>query len=203
MTPPVGRDPNPYAPPEQDDGRAPPRAFTGERDESQPGVLRYRYVPRLRSTLLAVLFFGVALVFYVWRAAHNDRGLIINGLIELETSGATTFYTVLAAASAGFVAIGLWAIAAHFRAPSYLVLDDAALSIPSRFGRKPRCVPYASIRGVELLNVQGQSMLKIVTESAPVSIAAMMLTSDAQLLEIGEVLRSRVRGLARPRAVAP
>jgi hypothetical protein len=133
------------------------------------------------------------LVFYVWRAMHNDRGLIINGLIELEAGGATTFYTVLAAASAAFVAIGLWAITAHFRAPSYLVLGDALLSIPSRLGRKPRSVPYASIRGIDLLNVRGQSMLKLATAGGEVTIAAMMLQSDAQLLEIGEILGSRVR----------
>lgn len=189
---------DPYAPPGHDvDPYAPVAGFTGERDEARPLVLRYRYAPRLVPMLLAVLFFGVCLGFYVWRAKTNDRGLIINGLIELGEVGATRFFATFAALSAAFVAIGLWAISARLRRPRYLVLDEIALSIPARFARKPRVIPYASIRDVQHLNVQGQSMLSVVTEDGKATIAAIMLASDAQLLEVGAALRGRVRDVAR------
>ena len=189
---------DPYAPPQQDDGGiASANAFTGERDETRPGVVRYRYVARLGKMALVLLFFGAASIFYVWRAKTNDRGLIINGLFELGTSGATAFFAALAVASGGFVLIGLWALAAHFGEPSYLVLAEGALSIPSRFGRKPRIVPYASIRDIQLTNVQGQSMLQIATDEGKATVAAIMLASDAQLREVGEALRARVRDATR------
>jgi hypothetical protein len=191
QSPPVS---DPYAPPQQDgDEVAAAPAFTGEQDPERPLVLRYRYVARLGKMLLALLFFAGCLAFYVWRAGTNDRGLIINGLIELGTSGATRFFAAFALASGGFVLIGLWALAAHFRAPSYLVLDETALSIPSRFGRKPRSVPYAAIRGVRLTRVQGQSMLQITTDGRNATLAAIMLASDAQLHEVAELLIARVR----------
>jgi len=188
---------DPYAAPGQDADTAAPVGFTGQRDAARPHVLRYRYVPRLIPMLAALSFFGACLVFYVWRTATNDRGLIINGLFELERDGATVFFASLAVASAGFVLVGLWAVSTRIRAPSYLVLDEESLSIPSRFGRKARTVPYAAIRDIQLLNVQGQSMLQIATASDKVTVAAIMLTSDAQLREVGASLRERVRSRSK------
>jgi hypothetical protein len=143
--------------------------------------------------LFAAVFFGACLVFYAWRAATNDRGLIINGFIELGTGGATAFFAIFAVASAVFVAAGLWAITARFRAPSYLLLEEDRLEIPSRWGRRPRTVRYSEIRDIQLLNVQGQSLLQLATDAGRVTLAAMMLASDAQLREIGATLRDRVR----------
>lgn len=186
--------PNPYAAPSQDtDPTVPAATFTGERDASRPGVVRYRYVPRLRPMVLAVLLFGVCLVFYVVRACGNDRGLIINDLIELGTDGATVFYAVLATLSGGFVLIGSWALAVRLRGPSYLVLDVEQLSIPSRFGRQARLVPYTSMREVGLVTVHSQSMLQITTERGKVTVAGIMLASEAQLREVGEALRARAQ----------
>jgi hypothetical protein len=180
---------NPYAPPAHDGSApAPAQAFTGERDPSRPGVVRYRYLPRLVPMLLAVIFFGICLVFYSVRAANNDRGLIINGLIELGTDGATTFYVVCAVLSAAFVLMGSWALTVRLRGPSYLVLDTHQLSVPSRFGRAARVVPYASMREIKLLTVHRQSMLQIVTDNGKVTIAGIMLASDAQLHEVGAAL---------------
>jgi hypothetical protein len=147
--------------------------------------------------LLAVVFFSGCLAFYVWRTATNDRGLIISGLIELETGGATTFFATFAVASGIFVLMGLWALAIRLRGPRYLVLDESSLSIPSRFSRKARTVPYAAIRDIQLLNVQGQSMLQIATESGKVTVAAIMLASDTQLREVGVALRDRVTASSR------
>lgn len=192
---------NPYAPPGHDaDGAPPALAFTGERDPERPGVVRYRYVPRLRPLLLATLFFGACLAFYVWRAWSNDRGLIINGLVELEAGGATIFFAVLALASAGFVAIGLWAMLIRVRGPSYLVLDETALSIPSRVGRKPKLVAYSSMREIRLLTAQGQTMLQITTDSGKATLGGIMLASDEQLREVGEALTRRKPPAASPRS---
>lgn len=194
-----GRAMNPYAAPGQDADTATPAGFTGERDAARPHILRYRYVPRLAPMLAALSFFGACLIFYVWRSATNDRGLIINGLLELERDGATVFFGSLAVASAGFVLVGLWGVSTRVRAPSYLVLDEKSLSIPSRFRRKARTIPYAAIQDIQLLNVQGQSMLQIATESGKVTVAAIMLASDAQLREVGAAIRDRVRSSGKVR----
>ncbi len=184
------RAPSPYAPPVADGDRV--VAFTGERDPDMPGVVRYRYVPRLIPMVLAVSFFGAASIFYVWRAQGNDRGLVINGLIELGTAGATRFYVALAAASAGFVAIGSWALAVRLGGPKYLVLGERALSIPSRFGRGAKVFEYSAIQDVQLVKIQGQSSLQLVSAQGKAAISGMMLASDAQLREIGAALAERL-----------
>jgi hypothetical protein len=190
---------NPYAAPSADgDGLPRAPAFSGEPDPSQPGAVRYPYLPRARPMALAVIFFGVCFVFYALRAARNDRGLIINDLIELGPAGATAFYAVFAVISAGFVLMGGWALAVRFRGPSYLVLDAQQLSIPSRFGRQPRRVAYTSIRDIRLVSIHGQAMLQIATDQGKATVAGVMLASDAQLGEIGEQL-TRARSSAQTR----
>jgi hypothetical protein len=190
---------NPYAAPSHDDDGLPKAlAFSGEPDPSQPGAVRYPYLPRVRPMALAVIFFGVCFVFYALRASRNDRGLIINDVIELGPAGATAFYAVFAAISGGFVLMGGWALAVRWRGPSYLVLDTQQLSIPSRFGRQPRRVPYASIQDIQLVSIHGQAMLQIKTDQGKATVAGVMLASDAQLREIGEQL-TRARSRAQTR----
>jgi len=142
--------------------------------------------------LLAALFFGVALVFYVYRALHNDRGLIINGLIELETSGATVFYWVFAAASAAFVLIGAWGLLQRWQSPRYLVFDEVALSIPARWSKKVRVVPYASIQTLELVSLSGQKFVQLTTSTGKASIAAIMLASEDELVLVAAELKRRI-----------
>lgn len=155
--------------------------------------MRYRYAPRALPMVLAWLFFGVCSVFYVYRAQNNDRGLVVNGLIELEVGTATGFYWALAACSAGFVAIASWGLFARWTKPRYLELDESGLSIPGRFGRRDRRIEYASVRGIQLMNVSGQRFVRVTSGDAEVSIAGVMLTTERELDEVAAALRERVR----------
>jgi hypothetical protein len=143
--------------------------------------------------ILGGLFFGACLAFYVHRGSSNQRGLIIDHVIELGIDGATTFYWVLAAASAGFVLIALWALAVRALRDTYLVLDERELSIPSRWSKRVRVIPYSEIRGIELVQINGQHLLYLATESGRVTVAGIMLESDERLRELGQELTRRVK----------
>jgi hypothetical protein len=61
--------------------------------------------PKWPTIVLCAGFFGLSAAVLGAKAANNDRGLIINHVIELGPEGATTFYWALTALSVGFVAI--------------------------------------------------------------------------------------------------
>ncbi len=70
-------------------------------------VKEYDYKINMSKMIWPVLLFGAAAVFLFREAMTNDRGLIINGIITLDTGGATIFFYVLAGLSAGFVLLGI------------------------------------------------------------------------------------------------
>ena len=94
-------------------------------------TLRFEYRPKPLTMALAALFFAACGAFMAHEAANNDRGLILNGVIELSARGATIFYVCLAAVSAVFVAGGLVGVIAGFVRPSYVTLTASELSAPA------------------------------------------------------------------------
>ena len=57
--------------------------------------------------VLAIVLFGACAVFFYYKATNNDRGLILNGLIEMGPEAADWFYAVLGLLSGAFVVAGL------------------------------------------------------------------------------------------------
>jgi hypothetical protein len=78
------------------------------------------------------------------------------------------------------------------RGPSYLTLEESALSIPSRFGRRATVIPYESIRELRLVTFNRQSSLTLTTTTGKAAIASIMLASDDQLREIGAMINQRL-----------
>src|SRR5258708_29914814 len=91
---------------------------------------QFDYRPKWTVIILCALFFGACALVLGAKANANDRGLIINGIIELSAGGATVFYWVLAALSIGFVVIaGFFAIVLltiHQR----ITLTNTSITIP-------------------------------------------------------------------------
>jgi len=65
----------------------------------------YEYKPSWLIILLCGGMFVLAAVFFGVRANSNDRGLIINRVVELSENSATIFYRIFCFLSLCFVAI--------------------------------------------------------------------------------------------------
>ncbi len=57
--------------------------------------MAFRYRPSPKVMVLSGLFFGACAAVLGHKASTNTRGLMLNGIIELSPSGASTFYWVL------------------------------------------------------------------------------------------------------------
>lgn len=156
-------------------------------------ILSYPYRPKPWVMLLASIFFGVAACFMGREAMVNDRGLIINGLIHLEQSGATTFYWCIAAVGAAFAAIGIPAFFVGLLSSHRVVLTSTDVSAPKfGFSRKATTVKLSDIRSQSVQVVQEHRFLNIYHVNGKLTISASFLPNEAAFEELCAAIAKRV-----------
>ena len=164
-------------------------------------TLRYDYKPKLWSSLLLSLFFAGCAVLIGKSALENDRGLILNGLIELDTGDATIFYWVLTALCAAFVAIGILSSVRAMGAPHQIVLDATTITAPKGvMGRALATVPYARVDGVEVTEMRSQKLLTIRYPEGKLVIARGLLPSKDAFEELLAALDTHRADVSRAAA---
>lgn len=145
---------------------------------------KYLYKPRWKVILLGIIFFGACAAFMLYKAKTNDRGLIIDNLIELDTEQASVFFAVIGCLSAGFVLLAIGGIYMVLRDQHYLIVNEQELIIPPvMFGRKGYKVPLSGPFSLSETEVNGQTMLKITAAGKSRTIVQSMFESDSYYFE--------------------
>lgn len=162
-------------------------------------ILSYPYRPKPWVMLLASIFFGSVAVFMGREAMANDRGLIINGLIHLETNGATTFYWCIAAIGAAFTAVGIPAFLVGLLSSHRVILTSNDISAP-RFGfsLKATTVKLSDIRGQSVQVIEDHRFLNIYHVNGKLTISASFFPNEAAFEELCAAVAKRA--LTQPRA---
>ena len=157
-------------------------------------TVSHPYRPKPWMMALGCIFFGAIAVFMAREAMFNDRGLVLNGLLHLGTTGATIFYGSVAAVSAVFVAIAIPGFIVGLTSPHRVTVTDTEVSAP-RFGfsRKVTTVRFADIRDMSLQQVQRQRFLVIVHAGGKLSLIETFLPNREAFDEICLALSDRVR----------
>ena len=127
--------------------------------------MTFRCRPSPKVMLLGGLFFGACAAVLGHEASTNTRGLILNGIIELSPSGASTFYWVLAALSTLFVLVAGWMIVTTLvHGVPDVVLTNEGISFPVGFPiKRPFTLPYSEITRLSQSEVSGQRLLMLHT----------------------------------------
>lgn len=147
--------------------------------------------------LSGLLFAGLA-VFMVRDALLNDRGLLIDRMIELGPSAATGFYWLVAMACTIFVLAALFGLVRSFGPPREVVLGPTAIIAPRNGLRhEPVAVPYATIEELELMTVRSQRFVTIRYPGGRISLAHGMLPAPADFDRLVAELGARVRAARR------
>lgn len=160
---------------------------------------QYEYRPKWTLIVLCAAFFGLGTAVLGSKAANNDRGVIINRIIELGPDGATAFYWGLAALSAGFVTIA--AFLAYHRVTFHqrLAFGPAAMTVPaSRWSREEKEIAYRDIASLSEATISGQRFLYVTHTGGKYTITASMLPSKAAFGEVCELLAAKVREAHSP-----
>lgn len=115
------------------------------------------------------------------RAATNERGIILTGIITLSPLGASVFYWVLAGLSALFVTLDIVLAFARIRGSAFLELTLDTLVIPRGFaGKKFRRIPYTEIVAISEFSIGGRKSLGIRTTTGQYWVAATVLPSHEE-----------------------
>ena len=92
--------------------------------------VRYPYKPKITVILLSMLFFVGCTLVLANVARTNDRGLILDKVIEFSPEGATIFYWVLTVASALFVLIAIMVIYTGLTTDKEIILTENDITAP-------------------------------------------------------------------------
>lgn len=152
----------------------------------------YEYKPSWWIILLGGAMFGFATVFFVYRAFSNDRGLIINRVIELSESSATIFYWVFAFLSLCFV-LTVIAITYHrLKFHQRLAFTDSELIVPaSRWSAAEKSIKYADVSSLSVMEISGQKFLYVYHSGEKYIVNAALLSSKKTFEEIVDLLAKK------------
>ncbi len=169
-----------------------------------PGNTAHRefaYTPRWGVTIACATFFGICGFVIRAEAASNDRGLNINGIVELSAREATTFYWILSWLSFGFVAFAALMLIIRVLNPQKLVLTHDGLYAPKwAWSRTPTFIAYQDVVAVSSFAVSGQEFLKIVHVGGKQNVTASLLESKDAFEEFCQELSRRLPTRGGPAA---
>jgi hypothetical protein len=157
-------------------------------------VQEYEYKPKWTVIVLCGAFFGLGALILGAKAANTDRGVVINGIIELGPDGAAVFYWVLTGCSIAFVGIAALLVYHRVNFQQRLVFGPVAMTVPeSRWSREEQEIAYRDIDSLSTVTVSGQRFLNVMHSGGKFTITASMLPSKAAFDEVCELLAEKVR----------
>lgn len=151
----------------------------------------YRYTFSKWTSFFGVLLFGTGVFFMVEEARNNDRGLLLNNIIELSANGATIFYWVMALIC--FLVVLMLLILAVFSSNNQVItLTEQAIIAPkSGISKKILTIPYIDIIELKTQQVGSNRLLTITHSEGNLIIPQSMLPNKAAFKEMYELLRER------------
>jgi hypothetical protein len=139
-------------------------------------TLEYPYKANAWMMLACIAFFGGIAVMMGHEASTNDRGLILNGILELSVEGASRFYWGVAVVSMLFVPVAVFGLVSRFVNPMSVLLTSTELSAPKNgFTRKRTAIPLQDIVEIGVQTVQKQRFMNIYHRTGKLSVAQSML----------------------------
>ena len=156
-------------------------------------TLKYVYKPKIVNMTLGLLLFGVGSVFAYRHAMANDRGVIINHMITLDTDQATLFYWGLFAVSVLFALGAAAGVVKGMISTQTLTMDDTTLRLPRAGLRSDMVtVAYRDITNMTMLQIRSERFLTVEYKGGKVNISRSMLPGDAIFEKVCNALAERV-----------
>lgn len=155
--------------------------------------IEYTYYPKPIILGACALFFAVCGWVMMQKALHNDRGVVINRLIELDAQGATIFYWVLVLLSAGFVVLGIAGFIKGMSGQRVVSLNAYDITAPKHiFAPNDTSILYQDIRDLQRIALNGQVTFIIHHAGGRLSLSRMMFASKDAFEDFSENLAGRV-----------
>ncbi|HYD19592.1 MAG TPA: hypothetical protein VEF76_14045 [Patescibacteria group bacterium] len=145
-------------------------------------TIEYSYRVNMKKMLLVLPLLGALAAFMAHLGMTNDRGLILFHAIHLGIDGARVFYWVMAVLLGGGTIAGFIRLltSAQSRDTNILRIADDGLTLPvGFFEQRLVTIPFADIRNLKLVEVQGQRYLTVTHVQGKTNIQQQMLPDRA------------------------
>lgn len=157
--------------------------------------LRIPYKPNKMIFITGIAFSGIGAGLMGYVAATNDRGLILNGILEFSPQGATIFYLVMAAAATAFVLIAFLALAKFAVSEREIVISEFSITAPkSGLSKLDITVNFSDITDISIQTIQKTKILNIDHTGGKLSIPNSMLPSEQAFDGLVSELQSKLNG---------
>lgn len=151
-----------------------------------------------KEAILALVLFAACAVFFYFKASNNDRGLILNGVIEMGPEAADWFYAILGVLSAGMALMGLFGAWRISQIKDFQIdLGRKEMTFPSAPMVRTLLVtvPYDRIDAVEIIARGSVSWVAIREGERVYSIPGRWIADGWTAQQILEEVIARVRTL--------
>ncbi len=153
----------------------------------------FAYHPRAPKPLLGIVFFTAVGLGLRSEAASNDRGRIINEIVDRSRDSATTFYWVNSWLSFAFVGLAVLALIARLLGPQRLVSAREGLYAPGWLvSREPRFSRYSDVRSISSRSVGRERFLRLVHVTGRLDGSASMLDAKEDFEDFCRSLEQRL-----------
>jgi len=155
-------------------------------------VKEFKYSVRQWKIILAMLFFAVCGAFFFREAITNHRGLIINGMIRLNTGQAAVFWYVWAGISCLFVLRGATGMILEMLYGQKLIIYSDGLGLPVR--KKNVRLLFSEIASARVMDVYGTRIIEFVTkDNKKYSIPDIKFGSKAEFDEVFALISGGIK----------
>ncbi|WP_158681376.1 hypothetical protein [Pseudoalteromonas sp. T1lg88] len=155
--------------------------------------IRYPYKPKLFVAILCILFFGIFSYFTGQVASENDRGLILNRVIEFSATGASIFYWAITGLFGVLSILGAVLLFKGVTSKNELVLTDEYIQAPkSGISNKIVTVKYENIENITEQKVQKNLFLNIFHDGGKLTLVSSVLPKKEDFEYVKSHIVSRI-----------
>ncbi len=155
--------------------------------------IRIPYKAKKLTFILCILMFGVCAIGLTKMALSNDRGLILNGIVEFSTEGATIFYLCIAVVPALLVVMGILGIYFSVTSKKEVVLKETSISSPkSLYSKKIITVNFSDVTDYSIQSVQNQTYLFIFFQEGKLTIPQSLLPNKAEFKKLYDLVVKKI-----------
>ena len=155
--------------------------------------IRIPYKPNMKLFVLVMVFFGACAAVLFQVAKTNDRGLVINHLIELSATGASYFFAALALASLGFVLIAILAIYRGLTSEREVIVSDDSITAPkSGVSKRMVTLRFEEVSAMKVQKVQKTRVLHLTSSQGKLAIPNNMIPGKTGFDDLLALVSSRL-----------
>lgn len=155
---------------------------------------RFPYKPNILGVLFATLCFGGMSTFIGFSAINNDRGLILNGIIEFSEGSATILYWIISLFFGGITILLILTLINSLTLKREIIIQKNKIISPKNgYSRNNEAVNFMDISEIYIEEIQKNISLIIKHKKGKLVISNQMLPNKEAFAELTKIVFEKAK----------